>query len=582
MQNEIRNAIQTVLGELGISDVDFVVEHPADLSHGDYATNVAMVAMRRQAEKLETKSQNVFFGELNNGTARSPRELAEIVKQKLEGKMPQVTRIEVAGPGFINISLSRDFFREKIADILANPDTWGRNNSWAGKKVLVEYTDPNPFKEFHIGHLFTNTVGESIARLFMMNGADTKHLNYQGDVGLHVAHAIWGMKELGITADSAFTARDLGRAYAHGATAYKSEDPRAVQEIRDINKAVYERSDAGINALYDAGRKVSLEFFEEVYAVLDTQFDAYFFESEAGPKGKELVLENPDVFPESDSARIFEGEKYGLHTRVFLNKEGLPTYEAKELALAKLKEERLGAYDHSVISTANEVSEYFKVLKKAMSFVYPELAEKTEHIGHGTVRLSTGKMSSRTGDVIPALDFIDEVSDAAAAKMDEGGKIAPTEALARDIAIGAIRYATLHGSIFQNSVFDKEKALSFEGDSGPYLQYTHARIVSVLEKAKGVGVVPATDGMPDEAYPIEKYLYQFEEVVKEALDDRAPHKVAVYLTELAGAFNAFYGKETIADASDKYAPYKAGIAEAVRITLKNGLWVLGIKAPSKM
>jgi arginyl-tRNA synthetase len=235
-----------------------------------------------------------------------------------------------------------------------------------------------------------------------------------------------------------------------------------------------------------------------------------------------------------------------------------------------------------VISTANEITEYFKVLKKAMSLVYPDLEAKTEHIGHGMVKLATGKMSSRTGNVIPALDFIDEVADAAAAKMDEGGKTAPTEELARDIALGAIKYATLRGSIHQDSVFDKEKALSFEGDSGPYLQYTHARIVSVLEKAKGVGVTPDTQVGPAEAYSIEKILYRFEETVRTALDERAPHKVAVYLTELAGAFNTFYGEEKIADSTDAYAPYKAAIADAVRITLKNGLWALGIKAPERM
>jgi arginyl-tRNA synthetase len=235
-----------------------------------------------------------------------------------------------------------------------------------------------------------------------------------------------------------------------------------------------------------------------------------------------------------------------------------------------------------VISTANEVSEYFKVLKKAMSFIYPELAAKTEHIGHGTVRLASGKMSSRTGDVISALDFIDEVADAAAAKMDEGGKSAPSEELARDIALGAIKYATLHGNILQNSVFDKEKALSFEGDSGPYLQYTHARIVSVLLKAKSVGVSSSTNTAPEIPYDIEKILYRFEEVVREALDERAPHKVAVYLTELAGAFNSFYSEEKIADTTDTSAPYKAAIADAVRVTLKNGLWTLGIKAPERM
>ncbi len=562
METAIREAIQGVLKKLGIEPVDFAVEHPADLAHGDYATNVAMALSKR--------------------LGKNPRELAEQFCAELGGMLPEVAAIEIAGPGFINFRLSRSFFSDAVAQVRTLGDAWGKNDSWAGKKVIVEYTDPNPFKEFHVGHLFTNAVGESIARLFMMNGADTKRVNYQGDVGLHVAHAIWGMQELGIGVDGDFSARDLGRAYVHGATAYKNEDPRAVLEIRDINKKVYERSDDALNALYEKGRFVSLAYFETVYALVDTQFDEYFFESEAAARGKELVLAHPDTFVSSDGAYVFRGEEYGLHTRVFLNKEGLPTYEAKELALAKLKEEQLGTYDLSIVSTSSEINEYFKVLKTAMGFVYPELASKTEHIGHGTVRLSTGKMSSRTGDVIRAIDFISEVADAAAAKMDEGGKTAPSEELADAIAVGAIKYATLRGSILQDSVFDKERALSFEGDSGPYLQYTHARIISVLEKAKEAGVVMSTDYAPVAAYSIEKTLYRFEEVIREALVARAPHLVTTYLTELAGAFNTFYAGERIADATDEYAPYKAAVADAVRITLKNGLWVLGIKAPLKM
>jgi arginyl-tRNA synthetase len=191
-------------------------------------------------------------------------------------------------------------------------------------------------------------------------------------------------------------------------------------------------------------------------------------------------------------------------------------------------------------------------------------------------------MSSRTGNVIPALEFIDEIADAAAAKMDEGGRSAPDEDLARDIAIGAIKYATLRGSISQDSVFDKDKALSFEGDSGPYLQYTHARIVSVLENAKTAAISMESHVVPEEAYALERLIYRFEEVVEDALLDRAPHKITVFLTELAGAFNTFYGEEKIADAADAYAPYKAALTDAVRITLKNGLWALGIKAPLKM
>jgi len=561
MKDVITTAVLDALASLGLPKLDFAIEHPALSTHGDYACNVALVLAR----------------EVN----KAPRVIAEQLHAALAKQIEYVERIEIAGPGFLNFYLSRDFFSTEINRANTLGGEWGKNSSWLGKKVLVEYTDANPFKEFHIGHLFTNAVGESIARLFMMNGADTKRINYQGDVGLHVAHAVWGMRELGIDPEGDFSARELGKAYALGATAYKN-DEQAALSIREINKNIYDRSDVEINRLYDAGRKVSLSYFETIYQVIDTTFDSSFFESETGPKGKELVLSHPEVFKKSDGAYIFAGEEYGLHTRVFLNKEALPTYEAKELALAKIKEERLGKYDLSVISTANEVSEYFKVLKKAMSFVYPDLSAKTEHIGHGMVRLATGKMSSRTGDVIPALDFIDEVALAAAKKMAESGETLPDEEIAREVAIAAIKYSTLRGSILQNSTFDKEKALSFEGDSGPYLQYTHARICSVLTKAEAVNLVPSTLLPPETPYEVERLVYQFPEVINEALQERAPHKVTGYLTELAAAFNTFYAHEKIADHTDTYAPYKLALAESVRTTLKNGLWVLAIKAPEKL
>ncbi len=155
MQDEIRKAIQDVLAELGIEGVDFVVEHPGDITHGDYATNVAMVGLHKW-QKLHSKDESVP----GHQTFSNPREFAREIKEKLDNKVRFVTEITIAGAGFINFTLSRDFFREKITSIVANPDTWGRNDSWKGKKVLVEYTDPNPFKEFHIGHVFTNSVGE--------------------------------------------------------------------------------------------------------------------------------------------------------------------------------------------------------------------------------------------------------------------------------------------------------------------------------------------------------------------------------------------------------------------------------------
>lgn len=561
MEAKIHAAIAGALGALGAAGTPFVVEHPADVVHGDYASNAALAAAR--------------------SLGKAPRDVAEALVAQLAGSIEGVATLSIAGPGFINFHLDRQFFTGEVTRAAKAGAAWGRGTLLAGKRYVVEYTDPNPFKEFHVGHLFTNVVGESIARLCMMMGADVTRVCYQGDVGLHVAHAIWGMQQLGITAEEEITARDLGKAYAKGATAYKT-DEAAKAAITALNKVIYERTDASVNALYDKGRAVSLAYFETIYALVGTHFDAYFFESEAAPEGKRLVLSNPDVFVVSDGARVFMGESYGLHTRVFLSNQGLPTYEAKELALAKLKDERLGGYDHSIISTGKEINEYFKVLKYAMGFVYPELAGKTEHVGHGMVRLTTGKMSSRTGDVIPAIDFIAEVAESARERVVAAGVALPTEQLVNQIAIGAIKYATLRGHIVQDSVFDREKALSFEGDSGPYLQYTYARMRSLLDKAAAIGVVPDSAIVPDSVYPLERLLYRFPSVVAEAEAERAPHHVTTFITEIASAFNSFYAQEKIADSTDPYAPYKALLTEAAAHTIKNGLWALGIAAPERM
>src|SRR3989344_2634089 len=410
----IQEALHKALVHCGVSNPEPVLEFPAELEHGDFATNVALAYSKQ--------------------LGGNPRSLAEEIVTAM-GTIVGVSKIEIAGPGFINFHLAQEYFDASIKNILNDVEQWGRGDAYKGQEVMVEYTDPNPFKAFHIGHLMSNTIGEALARLIENAGAKVVRANYQGDVGVHVACAIWGMKKLGINPRSA---DEFGRAYAEGATAYKDAE-LAKKEIDEINQKLYARSDAELNELYDTGRKASLDSFERIYATLGTKFDVYFFESETGPIGKEIVEAHGDIFPESDGARVFKGEEYGLHTRVFLNSQGLPTYEAKELALAKIKEERFTHYDWSVISTASEVNEYFKVLKTATGLVYPELANKTEHIGHGMVRLTTGKMSSRTGDVIPAIDFIDEVAAAAASKMAEGGDTEPDTELARDVAIAAIK-----------------------------------------------------------------------------------------------------------------------------------------------
>lgn len=551
---EIKSLINSALKELGIdlADVKIELEHPADLAHGDYSCNIAM-----QLAKVRDST---------------PHQLAESIVDVLP-EHEYVSKVEIAGPGFINFYLSEKFFTDALQGVLAQGEKWGSRSTLGKERIMTEYTDPNPFKAFHIGHLMSNAIGESISRLLEFEGASVVRANYQGDIGPHVAKAIWGVQQLGIDPGNADM---LGKAYAHGATAYK-EDKAAKADIDEINKKIYEKSDEEINKIYDAGRKASLEHFGELYKKLGTKFDHYFFESEVWQEGKKLVEEHADIFPESEGARVFRGEEHGLHTRVFLNSEGLPTYEAKELGLQKQKMEREPEADKLLIVTGSEITEYFKVLKKAFEAVYPDIAKKVVHIPHGMMRLASGKMSSRTGEVISGEDLLADVE----ARVHE--RAPDTEAeKATQIAVAALKYAILKQNIARDSVFDEERALSLEGDSGPYLQYTHARCRSVLVKADERSKGPFDLSSEKLAVSeVERLLYRFPEIVARAAHEYEPHYVATYLAGVASAFNSWYAKEQILDGSEGES-YKLAITEAVATTLKNGLWLLGIEAPEKM
>ena len=535
MKKELENLINQVIKELSLAESSFSVEHPNDLSHGDYSTNVAMVLAK------ETK--------------KNPKELAEVIKDKLlEYKSENIEKIEVAGAGFINFHLSKNFFKKSIQEIIEGGEKFGRNEILVGEKIMVEHTDPNPFKEFHIGHLMPNVIGSSLARLLEWNGAEVKQASYQGDVGLHVAKAVWAIKN-----------GHAENSYAVGHKAYE-ENPEAKKEIEGINKKIYDKSDNEINKIYEDGRKASLEYFETIYKRLGTKFDFYFFESDAGKIGKEIVEENiGKIFEESDGAVVFKGDKFdpSLHTRVFINSQGLPTYEAKDLGNAKMKFDKY-EYTKSIVVTGNEIKDYFRVVLEAMKMVLPNLASITKHLSHGMLRLTTGKMSSRTGNVVTAESLIDEVKE-----KTEGNE---------DVALGAIKYMILRQSIGSDIIFDINQSVSTEGDSGVYLQYAHARASSLIDKATGIEIAYKERSLVHE---VEKLLYRFPEIVERAGGEYAPSYVTTYLTELASAFNNFYAHEEVIGDSPESGT-RLAIVKAFKTVMKNGLDILGIPAPERI
>ncbi len=529
---DIETAISNALAGLGAEGVAFVVERPGELEHGDYATNAALAA-----------------GKI---LKKNPKEVATELAAMLEGKVAGVKKIEVAGVGFINFTISGMTIKDIVHE--AHETAWGSNNLYKGKKVMVEYTDPNPFKEFHIGHLMSNAIGESVARLLEAGGAKVTRANYQGDVGLHVAKAIWGKQQK----------PDLswGEAYVYGSSEYEKESKDAIDTI---NKKVYERS-ADIVPMYTEGRESSLAHFEELYKILGTKFDKYFFESETWQIGMELVKKNiGPVFEESEGAVVYKGEQDGLHTRVFLTKAGLTTYEAKDLGLLKLKEEA-GNFDVSITITASEQKEYFKVVLAAAKKIdeVKDIANKTQHVTHGMMRFQEGKMASRKGNVITGESLLKDLTEEARGR--------------EDVAVGAIKYTVLRSGNGKDIIFDPAKSLSLEGDSGPYVQYALVRARSLLRKAADAEVVQPPASGPG---PLERLLIHFPEVVEHAASELEPHYVVTYITEIASHFNSWYaGERMIVDG--KITSRTVAVIKAVENTLAQGLKILGIPAPEEM
>lgn len=551
----IRDALATALLEAGISGVEIPLEHTADFAYGDYASSVALGF----AKQLRM----------------NPRSLAEKLVVSM-GEVEGVSRIEIAGPGFINFTLAPRYLYESLEIGRKHGSKWGSGVTLEGEEILLEYTSPNLFKPLHIGNLVGNVIGESISRLFEFAGAKVRRINYPSDIGLTVAKGVWGLQK---TEGDPKDIRALGEAYRVGSDAYEN-DPASKEEIDTVNKKLYEGSDKELNKIREVGKKTSKKHLDDICQRLGTKFDTEIFESEAGPIGKQLVESHPEIFERSDGATIFDGEKRGFHTRVFLNSIGLPTYEAKDLGNFELKRKKYPKFNRSYVVTGVEQQEYFKVIIAAIREVFPEEASKEiGHIATGFLSLTTGKMSSRKGNVLTGEDLLADLRAEAKVRAAES-RAEDIDVLAEDIAVAALKFQILKGGASKNIVFDHQRALSLEGDSGPYLQYTHARTHAIVEKAKEAGI-SATFDYQAPASDLVRLIFRFYETVRRSQEELEPHHVANYLIQVAAAFNSWYAQEQILDGTDATV-HKVALTDITRLTLKNGLWLLGIPAPEKV
>ncbi|HVX48461.1 MAG TPA: arginine--tRNA ligase [Candidatus Saccharimonadales bacterium] len=559
MKRELETALAGCVKELFNVTATVELTRPEE-QFGDYATNVAL--------------------QLAKEAGKPPREIAEALAEKAKEKLVgQVSEASVAGPGFLNLKLSDGALIEALATDPSRP--------LAGQTAVAEYSDPNPFKVLHAGHLYTSVVGDAIANLLEQAGATVHRVNFGGDVGLHVAKNMWAIiQTLGgedpekldeIPKDQ--RAAWLSGRYVEGNRAYE-EDPAAKAEIAEINKHVYGLHDSGdresaFARIYWTCRQWSYDYFDEFYARIGSKFEKYYPESQTAPVGLQAVREHVgDVYQESDGAIIFRGEDYGLHTRVFINSGGLPTYETKDVGLI-IKKWQDYKFDLSVVITGNDIIEYMKVVLKSIEQFQPELPERTRHLTHGIVKLAGGtKMSSRKGNFLGAADVLQAAADANKA-------ITGSEQASEETSLGAVKYAFLKIRTGGDIIYDPEESVSLEGNSGPYLQYAHARARSVLRKAgQESRKLPEQPALEAGERTLVRKMGEYPEVADRAAAELMPHHVCTYLYELAQTFNRFYENNRVV--GDPREELRLALVSHYADTLKAGLTLLGIASPEKM
>lgn len=540
-------------------------ENLEHIIHSLYGTDTA-VALTRPEPQFGDVATNVAL-QLAKPLGRNPREIAEEIAEALR-KTGEYNKVEVAGPGFINVTLSGEVL---LSHISQEPAATRR-----GQTIVIETNNPNPFKAMHIGHAFNAVLGDTIANLLAISGGHIYRVSYHGDVGLHVGKSMYALLRY---AGGDFSKIEhipeserndfMSKMYAEGSRAYK-EDETVKAEINDLAEQSFEPRTALYIQIYDLCKKWSFEQIDHLVKRLGNQPTVYrFLESDADHRGVDVVkMHTPRVFKESDSALIFEGSKHGAFDNVFVGSNGRGLYAARDLGLMLLKNEQFHP-NKSYIVTAEEQRDYFKGVIAAAELVWPDKKGVTTNISTGTVKLSTGKMSSRDGGVITVGWLFDEFSKAIT---ERGGE--PTD----EIVAGALRYQFLRVKIGGDVIFDINDAVSLTGNTGSYLQYAHARARGILARSATDFVRP-TEVKPEDRALVRK-LGEYHEVVARAAALLEPHLICNYLFELAQEFNRYYEKNQVVGSD--HEQHRAGLVALYADTLQAGLAILGIHAPERL
>jgi len=568
----LREYIYQAIGELGwgshIVLEDLGIEHPKVETHGDYSTNVALVLSKKIGKK--------------------PIEIAERINECLviNVRFNEIfDYLEVAGPGFINVKLKTNYLIKEIERVINESDKFGSASIGHGKTVIVEYSSPNIAKAFGIGHLRSTIIGQALYNIYRYLGFNVIGDNHIGDWGTQFGKLLYMIDTKG---DGNLTLEKLEQFYVEFHEIEK-ENPKIAEAARGWFKKL-ETGDARARELWKKCIDISMREFNRIYEMLGVKIDNAYGESYYEDIMADVVKDAREkgIAIESDGATVIEVP--GIKTPLMLLKsDGATTYATRDLATVKFRQEKwnpsMVIYEVGVEQTLH----FQQVFGAARLLGYVTDSAILIHTKHGLYLAPDGKkFATREGKTVRLKEVLEEAIEKA--------KSLGSEESARDVGIGAIKYFDLKHSVQSDIVFEWEKVLSLDGDSGPYIQYTHARTQSVLEKGSSLNDQSSKSKLNlelklnEEELAVLRWIYRFPEVIAESAQLFAPNILANYLFDLSQRFNTFYNKHSILGKSEdgvnsldnETREFRIAMTGAVGQVIKNGLGLLGIAAPNKM
>lgn len=536
------------------------------------------------SEKFGDVSSTIAF-EIARQQKRNPAEIAREIAGKIKPPKSFV-KVEAAGP-YINFYFSDLFYASLVKEIIKKKEKFGRFKK-TKRKIMVEYFDANTHKGIHIGHIRNVSLGEALCRILEFVGEDVIRVNYQGDIGPHVAKCLWGFINLYGAKEPDVEKKGvwLGKVYAE-ASAKITANPDLENEAMDINLKLYSE-DEKISGLWKTTRQWCLDDFNKFYDEFGVRFDEFFFESQTEKIGKEMVVEllSKGIAKKDEGAVIVDLRAENLGVCVLLTKEGYPLYPTKDLGLAKLKFEK---YDpaESIHVVGKEQEFYFRQLFKVFEKAgMKKAAEASYHLIYELVMLPEGKMSSREGTVV----LYEELRDKLFSKtLEEVNNRHPDwsenkkSEIAKKIALAALKFQMVRRENNRVLLFDWEKALSLEGDSGPYLQYAYVRTKGILRKAVRRSNMSRTYILNSDEKKLLRKLVTFEEAAAKAASSLSPHVLCDYLLDLAAELNRFYSVCRVLNADkDEEKEARLAIILSVNIILGTALRLIGMETLEEM